>query len=213
MRPDRSEIRELVKQAQAAEVSGERARAADLLVRAAELSLEQGQAGRGAALLRHASRLQPERAGLLERADQLEQGAPPAEPALAVPERGPSRADPAVEAWCSFCCRPGAEVGPLVAGPAGAFVCGPCVGSAAALLQLGPVRSSATIGEPANAPAAPLAVQPVASADDGFIEDAVRLAKELGWGLSELRTLTTDERKRALDALEQAGARTRGRKP
>jgi hypothetical protein len=49
-------------------------------------------------------------------------------------ERGPTRADPSLDAWCSFCCRPRSEVGPLVAGPAGAFICSACIGESSALL-------------------------------------------------------------------------------
>jgi hypothetical protein len=49
-------------------------------------------------------------------------------------ERGPTRADPSLEAWCSFCCRPRTEVGPLVAGPAGAFICAACIGESGSLL-------------------------------------------------------------------------------
>jgi hypothetical protein len=49
-------------------------------------------------------------------------------------ERGPTRADPALDAWCSFCCRPRSEVGALVAGPAGAFICSACIGESGALL-------------------------------------------------------------------------------
>ncbi len=49
-------------------------------------------------------------------------------------ERGPTRADPALEAWCSFCCRPRTEVGELVAGPSGSFICRACVGEAGGLL-------------------------------------------------------------------------------
>ncbi|WP_395805100.1 ClpX C4-type zinc finger protein [Archangium minus] len=49
-------------------------------------------------------------------------------------ERGPTRADPSLEAWCSFCCRPRSEVGALVAGPAGAFICSSCIGESSALL-------------------------------------------------------------------------------
>ncbi|MBF5044142.1 hypothetical protein FGE12_17215 [Aggregicoccus sp. 17bor-14] len=56
-------------------------------------------------------------------------------------ERGPTRADPALEAWCSFCCRPHTEVGALVAGPAGAFICAGCTG-----------ESSGMLGGPAPAP-------------------------------------------------------------
>ncbi|MCP3164229.1 hypothetical protein LZ199_15140 [Myxococcus sp. QH3KD-4-1] len=49
-------------------------------------------------------------------------------------ERGPTRADAALDAWCSFCCRPRAEVGDLVAGPAGAFICKACLTESASLL-------------------------------------------------------------------------------
>ncbi|MBL8933145.1 MAG: hypothetical protein JNM69_01250 [Archangium sp.] len=51
-------------------------------------------------------------------------------------DRGPQAADPAIEAWCSFCCQPKAEVGPLVAGPAGAYICGSCVMLSANLLAM-----------------------------------------------------------------------------
>ena len=50
-------------------------------------------------------------------------------------ERAPAIADPSVDAWCSFCCRPKTEVGEMVAGPAGAFICGACLGIGAALLD------------------------------------------------------------------------------
>jgi hypothetical protein len=49
-------------------------------------------------------------------------------------DRGPTRADVAVDAWCSFCCRPRAEVGDLVAGPAGAFICKGCLAESLSLL-------------------------------------------------------------------------------
>lgn len=51
-------------------------------------------------------------------------------------ERGPTRADPAIDAWCSFCCRPRVEVGELVAGPTGSFICATCVGESGGLLGL-----------------------------------------------------------------------------
>ncbi|MBN1208430.1 MAG: hypothetical protein JXB05_26455 [Myxococcaceae bacterium] len=51
-------------------------------------------------------------------------------------ERGPTRADPAIDAWCSFCCRPRTEVGELVAGPTGSFICAACVGESRGLLGL-----------------------------------------------------------------------------
>ncbi len=51
-------------------------------------------------------------------------------------ERGPTRADPTLDAWCSFCCLPRAEVGELVAGPTGSFICSGCVGESGGLLGL-----------------------------------------------------------------------------
>ncbi len=51
-------------------------------------------------------------------------------------DRGPTRADPAMDAWCSFCCRPSLEVGELVAGPTGSFICGACVTESRGLLSL-----------------------------------------------------------------------------
>ncbi|MCP3100849.1 hypothetical protein LZ198_18420 [Myxococcus sp. K15C18031901] len=49
-------------------------------------------------------------------------------------ERGPTRADVSLDAWCSFCCRPQGETGALVAGPAGAFICKACLAESASLL-------------------------------------------------------------------------------
>ncbi|MFP2910777.1 ClpX C4-type zinc finger protein [Pyxidicoccus sp. 3LFB2] len=49
-------------------------------------------------------------------------------------ERGPTRADAALDAWCSFCCRPRAEVGDLVAGPTGSFICAGCLAESVSLL-------------------------------------------------------------------------------
>ncbi|NVI96568.1 hypothetical protein HV824_00315 [Myxococcus sp. AM009] len=49
-------------------------------------------------------------------------------------ERGPTRADAALDAWCSFCCRPRTDTGDLVAGPAGAFICKRCLNESQALL-------------------------------------------------------------------------------
>jgi len=51
-------------------------------------------------------------------------------------DRGPQQADPAIDAWCSFCCKPRSEVGPLIAGPAGAFICASCLTTSARLMAL-----------------------------------------------------------------------------
>jgi hypothetical protein len=53
-----------------------------------------------------------------------------------VEQRGPALADPHLDAWCSFCCRPKTEVGPVIAGPAGAYICAECVGTSARLASL-----------------------------------------------------------------------------
>jgi hypothetical protein len=77
--------------------------------------------------------------GLLRPADDIPSPAP-SEPGRGrrrekrLIERGPTRADPALDAWCSFCCRPRNEVGDLVAGPAGAFICKGCLGESQGLL-------------------------------------------------------------------------------
>ncbi|AKQ65773.1 hypothetical protein A176_002685 [Myxococcus hansupus] len=49
-------------------------------------------------------------------------------------ERGPTRADAALDAWCSFCCRPRTDTGDLIAGPAGAFICKSCLLESQSLL-------------------------------------------------------------------------------
>lgn len=75
-----------------------------------------------------------------------------------VEQRTPQVADPALDAWCSFCCRPKDEVGPLVAGPAGAFICSTCGALALRLLgapAAGPVRPA--VEAPVSAPRAPAA--------------------------------------------------------
>ncbi|WP_342381639.1 hypothetical protein NVS55_18660 [Myxococcus stipitatus] len=65
----------------------------------------------------------------------MEEAAPPRRRREArIIERGPTRADVSLEAWCSFCCRPRAEVGDLVAGPAGAFICKACLTESSSLL-------------------------------------------------------------------------------
>jgi ClpX C4-type zinc finger len=51
-------------------------------------------------------------------------------------DRGPTRADPTIDAWCSFCCRPSVEVGALIVGPTGSFICGTCVTESRGLLAL-----------------------------------------------------------------------------
>ena len=187
----RSEIRELIRRAQAAEIAGELDQAVQLLGEAAKLHQERSEPGRASVLLRHALRLKPGRSDLeaqlaLAEATSAE---PPA--ALEVAARGPTPADPALDCWCSFCCRPKVEAGPMAAGPAGAFICGRCIGASADLVGAG----IAAVRAPP--PAAP------APSGEAFIEAAVVLSKELGWSLADIRTLSPEEIARALEKLER----------
>jgi len=47
--------------------------------------------------------------------------------------RVPVAAAPGLDAWCSFCCQPTREAGPLAAGASGTFICGACAEVACAL--------------------------------------------------------------------------------
>jgi ClpX C4-type zinc finger len=113
------DARELLRLAQEAERSGDLARAESLLEQAAAAVDRAGHGERAARLRRHARRL----------AETL-----PGETGQALTERFPVLADPAAAAWCSFCCQPDREVGRLVAGAAGAFICAGCLQRAEALL-------------------------------------------------------------------------------
>jgi hypothetical protein len=117
-----SDVREYLRAAQAAEIRGDTGRAMELLRSAAAAYQRAGNHPRAEQMLRHAQRLEAH---------------PSAAPRAVDPEltqRGPTLADPAQAAWCSFCCRPRDEVGPLVAGPAGAFICTACASQASSLL-------------------------------------------------------------------------------
>jgi hypothetical protein len=142
--------RELLQSAQAAEREGDLARAVALLEQAARIYEETGHPSRAAQMRRHAGRLlggePPEESSLALLASAASAaGAPDSEPRWdlgpGLVERTPTLADPALEAWCSFCCRPAREVGPLVAGPAQAFVCQACIELAAGLLGTAPAST------------------------------------------------------------------------
>ena len=136
--------RELLQSAQAAEREGDLARAGALLEQAARIYESTGHAARAAQMRRHVDRL-----GSVARGGAGEVEEPPggrgnggASDADSLPgldrelvERTPTLADPALGAWCSFCCRPAREVGALVAGPAQAYVCRACVDLARSLLE------------------------------------------------------------------------------
>src|SRR5438046_3184525 len=152
------EVREYVRAAQQAELRGDKPQAVELLKKAAVLVRSGGNYQRALQLLRHAQRLdgnEPQLADEIRRLEWL-----PDKPFLRAVDveneteaalqplrdlegsvqqlidRGPTLSDPELAAWCSFCCRPRTEVGDLVAGPAGAFICATCLRESARLLNL-----------------------------------------------------------------------------
>jgi hypothetical protein len=141
-----SPIRELLADAQAAEVRGDKAEAARILRKAAALYRDANNHARALKMLRHARRLEgldeddASQDGATEVAVSEALASPPRarRPKRELEERVAMLAPPALDAWCSFCCRPRAEVGTLVAGPAGAFICESCVGLSENLLTGAP---------------------------------------------------------------------------
>jgi hypothetical protein len=142
-------VRELLAGAQAAEARGDKGEAISLLKRAAEVYRDAQNPARALKMLRHIRRLEgfdEDFEDVAAMVSQLPDASPQAEePAPEVPrsrgrmieERGPTLAPAELDAWCSFCCRPRREVGPLVAGPTGTFICASCTGIARALLGSG----------------------------------------------------------------------------
>lgn len=133
-----SNARELLREAQEAEVRGDKAEAVRLLRRAAEVYRDQKLGTKAIKVLRHIRRLEgvdedavPALEPVMPFETQVFEG--PKEPRL-MPERGPALADPAVPAWCSFCCKPDKEVGRLVAAPTGTYICGGCITAAKEML-------------------------------------------------------------------------------
>ncbi len=127
-----NDVRQVLADAQAAEARGEKTEAIALLRRAAELYRDAQNHNRALKMLRHIRRLEG-----IEELEVLEGGSDPEPPGRrrrAIEERGPSLADPSLEAWCSFCCRPKAEAGALVGGPTGSFICASCVGTSQGFL-------------------------------------------------------------------------------
>jgi len=200
---NRADIRELIRKAQAAELAKEPQHAVELLQQAAT-ALRDTDPARAASLLRQCTRLMPEREDLKEAAARAESAgeARPRKLALDMPQRGPVAADPTADGWCSFCCRPQGEVGPLVAGPAGAFICGRCIEGAAAILGQPLSTKARPVGTAAPWPvvAREVPTSPETPKAD-FIEAAVLLSKAVGWSLTEVRSLSEEERAKALEVL------------
>lgn len=141
-----SEIRSLLANAQAAELRGDKEEAAKLLREAASYYRDRQQLRRAAQMLRQARRVE----GLPEaEPDESVFGFEPPEDKVLVEQREPRLADPNADAWCSFCCRPKAEVGPLVGGPTGSFICEGCLSVSQSLLPAGQQRE-AHVQEPAT---------------------------------------------------------------
>lgn len=148
-----SEIRSLLARAQQAERTGDTPRAVALLQEAAAWYRDRQLLKKAAQMLRHVRRVQ----GLEEEPDGVfgfgsdfegdavpEQTFEPPQQVL-VEQREARLADPSVDAWCSFCCRPTQEVGPLVAGPAGAFICEGCTRRSLSLRGAAPVEAQVAL--------------------------------------------------------------------
>lgn len=129
-----SEIRDLLANAQSAEQRGDTGEAARLLREAATYYRDRSQLQRAAQMLRQARRAE----GVEEEEDESVFGFEVPEDKALVEQREPKLADPSVDAWCSFCCRPKAEVGPLVGGPTGSFICASCTSTSAGLTGRSP---------------------------------------------------------------------------
>lgn len=215
------EVREYIRAAQQAELRGDKPHAVELLKKAAALVRSGGNLQRALQLLRHAQRLDDE-PGLADEIRRLEwlpdkpflraveDEELETEAALAplreleasdrrLAERGPTLADPELAAWCSFCCRPRSEVGGLVAGPAGAFICAGCLRESARLLDVEagslpmpaalppmPARPEAPNGPERPAAAGEAAAAAGAAADLVGQREAIQLVQHglslgLGW--------------------------------
>ncbi len=198
----RDEVRELIRKAQAAEVDGDKDAAVELLAQAARMHLQEGEPQRAARLYRNFLRLSPDRSDLRTALETLEAGGAGEDPLLLgggrvieLPRRGPTAADDSLECWCSFCCRPKSEAGPMISGPAQAFICRSCLDAASGLIGI----------ERKPAPSAPVQRPAESTGPQGgaqFVEAAVALSRALGWSLSEIRSLSADERSKALELVQ-----------
>jgi hypothetical protein len=150
------EARQYLQAAQEAEIRGDKPTAVELLKKAATIYKNAGNHQRALQMLRQARRLDGQRQDVADEVSRMEwiPESPLSDPEAirrdeqeddialapliraALVERGPTVADPKGNNWCSFCCRPGTEVGKLVAGPAGAFICGNCLDESYDLLGL-----------------------------------------------------------------------------
>ncbi len=123
-------------------MNGDKAEAIRLLTSAAEIYRDKKLGTKAMKLLRHIRRLE----GKDEDVPPLQVVPDPVIPFEAqlfegskvkreMPDRGPVLADPKIDAWCSFCCKPNTEVGRLVAAPTGTFICSGCIAQAREMLK------------------------------------------------------------------------------
>jgi hypothetical protein len=198
--------RELLQSAQAAEREGDLARAGALLEQAAQIYESTGHSARAEQMRRHVERLGPAARAGARGVEEPPGGRAPArlegtdgDPLPGVDrmlvERTPTLADPALEAWCSFCCRPAREVGALVAGPAHAFVCRACVDLARSLLERGgpsggphPSAAVGGAGPSARPPTGETRERHGPELSEALPESTVRRARVSDLGLEALPT-------------------------
>jgi ClpX C4-type zinc finger protein len=204
------EVREYIRAAQQAELRGDKPQAVELLKKAATLVRSGGNLQRALQLLRHAQRLDGNQTELLDEIRRLEwlpdkpflravDAEHETEEALAplraleesdrrMVDRGPTLSDPELAAWCSFCCRPRTEIGDLVAGPAGAFICAGCLRESARLLNLDSAPIPLLAALPTPQPPAPKPPEPARESPPELVgqKEAVDLVQRgldlgLGW--------------------------------
>lgn len=196
-----SEIRNLLARAQESETRGRHDEAAEWLLKAATWYRDRQMLRRAAQMLRQVRRVrglpeepEPDESAFgfeeerAARGSDGDEGLEEEETLLRrdrrtlVEQRSPQLADPALDAWCSFCCRPKLEVGPLVAGPAGAFICAACSALANGLLGEEHARVAVSPGPPrvvvAATPAHELPAQ--RAARERFARAPARLTLVLG---------------------------------
>src|SRR4051812_39663994 len=233
------EVREYIRAAQQAELRGDKPQAVELLKKAAALVRSGGNYQRALQLLRHAERLDGNQSELAEEIRRLEwlpdkpflravDAELETEEALAplrdleasdrhLVDRGPTLSDPDLAAWCSFCCRPRTEVGDLVAGPAGAFICAGCLRESARLLNLdtAPIPllvalRTPALPAPAPSPATPGAPAPPHEAPDliGQREAAELVQRGIDLGMGWILVVGPEGSGKTafLRALERRGA-------
>jgi len=177
------EVREYLRAAQEAELRKDVPAAVYRLRQAAAAYRQRGSLSRALSVLRHAHRIGPGLEGLAEELAEVEAAEAQGEaaPVLAnlapSPElqaalealdderellleegavvRAPVAVDPALDAWCSFCCRPAREAGPLAAGASGTFICGACAEASCALTGRSLQPGDALQGRSSSPPSLP----------------------------------------------------------